>query len=410
MSDAAPLSSNKPIANTIPFVDLAAQQASIAGEIREAVDDVFATQQFVLGDRVAELECEIAEYCDSLHAVSCASGTDALLLSLMVLDIGPGDEVITTPFACLSTAGVIRRVGATPVFVDIEPVTLNLDAELVEAAVTRQTRAILPAHLFGHSADMEPLFRVAVRKRLAIIEDARQAIGATYHGRRAGVLGTLGSFSFFPTRNLGGAGDGGLITTDDADLASRLRRLRVLGGTSDDDQEIGINSRLDALQAAVLSVKLRRIEEWTEARRENARRYQELFRHYGLLDAVELPEELPGCRHVYNRYSVQIRGGWRDRIAAHMKAERVGHGVYCQNPLHLKPVFADLGYSRGDFPEAESAAQTNLALPVFPGLQSIQQESVVRCVAAALDREDSATPIILSPRSLQSEQDQRRAA
>ncbi|MFQ5733866.1 MAG: DegT/DnrJ/EryC1/StrS family aminotransferase [Planctomycetaceae bacterium] len=411
MSDAAPRAAEPRTGTVIPFIDLAAQHEDIAAEIRESVDAVFAEQQFILGDRVTEFECDIAAYCDSLHAVACASGTDALLLSLTALDVGPGDEVITTPFTSFATAAAIRQAGATPVFVDVDPVTFNLDPNLVEAAVTRRTRAVIPVHLFGHCAEMEPLFRIAVRKRLSIIEDACQAIGATYHGRRAGVLGTLGCFSFFPTQNLGGAGDGGIITTDDAEIAERLRRLRAHGDAGGDvRREVGINSRLDALQAAVLSVKLKRLDEWNQARRENARRYQELFRHYELLDAVELPEQLPGCSHVYNRYVVRIRGGWRDAVRAHLTAQNIGTRADYAVPLHLQPAFAALAYSAGAFPEAESAAREVLSLPIFPELQSVHQEAVVRCVAAALGRRDHSSPTILSAGSRHAGREHRRAA
>jgi dTDP-4-amino-4,6-dideoxygalactose transaminase len=389
MAEDAPVS---PVADPaavagVPLIDLKAQYSTIAGEIREAVDAVFAGQQFILGDEVASLECEVAEYCDSLHAVGCGSGTDALVLSLLALNIGAGDEVITTPFTFFATASAIRRVGATPVFVDIDPVSFNLDAERVEGAVTERTRAILPVHLFGQCAEMEPLFRIAVRKRLAIIEDACQAIGADYHGRRAGVLGTMACFSFFPTKNLGGAGDGGMITTDDGDLATRLRRLRVHGDSGGyTHHEIGLCSRLDALQAAVLRVKLLHLDAWSNARGENARRYRELFRHYELLDAVELPETLPGRRHVYNQFCVRIRGGLRDHVLSQLRANNIGAAIYYPKPLHLQEAFRDLGHSPGDFPESEAATREVLALPVYSELQPVQQETVVRGIAASLGR------------------------
>ena len=372
---------------SVPLIDLKAQYRTIAGEIREAVDAVFTEQQFVLGDEVASLECEIAEYCDSLHAIGCASGTDALILALTALDIGPGDEVITTPFTFFATAGAIHLVGAKTVFADIDPVSFNLDPGRVESAITSRTRAIIPVHLFGQCAEMEPLFRIAVRNRLAIIEDACQAIGAEYHGRRAGVLGTIACFSFFPTKNLGGAGDGGMITTDDAELAARLRRLRVHGDAGGySHREIGRNSRLDALQAAVLRVKLRHLEDWSDARRENARRYRELFRHYELLDVVELPETLPGRRHVYNQYCLRIRDGLRDDVLSALRKNQVGAAVYYPQPLHLQEAFQSLGYSPGDFPESEAASREVLALPVFPELLPVQSERVVRNIAAALGR------------------------
>lgn len=388
MADDAPAAAADPSSVAgVPLIDLKAQYRTIAAEVREAVDAVFAEQMFVLGDEVASLECEIAEYCDSLHAVGCGSGTDALVLSLLALNVGDGDEVITTPFSFFATASTIQRVGAKPVFVDVDPISFNLDPERVEAAVTPRTRAIIPVHLFGQCAEMEPLFRVAVRKRLAVIEDACQAIGAEYHGRRAGVLGTMACFSFFPTKNLGGAGDGGMITTDDAEIAARLRRLRVHGDSGGyDHQEIGLCSRLDALQAAVLRVKLRHLEDWSNARGENARRYRELFRHYELLDAVELPETLPGRRHVYNQFCVRIRGGLRDQVLSHLRENHIGAAIYYPKPLHLQTAFRHFGLVEGDFPEAESASREVLALPIYSELQPVQQETVVRGIAAALGR------------------------
>lgn len=371
----------------IPLIDLQAQYREIEHPVREAVARVFAEQSFVLGEEVAELEAAAARYCDSRYAVGCASGSDALALSLMALDIGPGDEVITSPFTFFATAGAVHRVGAKPVFVDVEPAGLTLDPEQVERAVTERTRAVIPVHLYGQCAEMEPLWRLAVRTKLALIEDACQAIGATYRGRRSGVLGTVGCFSFFPTKNLGGAGDGGLITTDDADLAARLRRLRVHGETGRYyHDEVGLNSRLDALQAAVLGVKLPYLDDWTNARQTNARRYGELFRHYGLRDAVELPAVLPDRRHVFNQYTVRIKGGRRDEVAAALRANEIGCAVYYPVPLHLQECFRDLGYREGDLPESEAAAREVLSLPVYPELTAAQQETVVRAVARVLGR------------------------
>lgn len=395
----------------VPFIDLVEQHQSITGEIQEAVQRVFGEQQFILGDEVAEFECDLAEYCDSRDAVGCASGTDALILSLLALDVGAGDEVITSPFTFFATAGAIHHVGATPVFVDIDPVSFNLDPAAVEGALTERTRAILPVHLFGQCAPMEPLWRIAVRERLSIIEDACQAIGAEYRGRRAGVLGTVGCFSFFPTKNLGGAGDGGAITTDDPDLAARLRRLRVHGDVGGyQHTEVGLNSRLDALQAAVLRVKLTRLDEWTSARRENAKRYGELFRHYQLLDVVELPAVLPDHWHVYNQYCIRVKGGCRDAVLTHLRDNHIGAAVYYPRPLHLQNCFAHLGYQEGDFPQAEAAAKEVLALPVFPELRAQQQEIVVRGIAAALDRlpDQSGSAPLLPPMFLTDHQ--KRAA
>jgi len=389
--------------NPVPLIDLVEQYNSISDEILEAVNQVFAEQRFVLGDEVAELECDAAEYCDSRAAIGCASGTDALILSLMALDVGPGDEVITSPFTFFATASAIHRVGAIPVFVDIDPASFNLDPSKVESAVTQRTRAIMPVHLFGQCVEMEPLWRIAVRRRLAIVEDACQAIGAEYRGRRAGVLGRLGCFSFFPTKNLGGAGDGGLITTDDPDLAARLRRLRVHGDVGGYQHvEVGINSRLDALQAAVVRVKLAHLEEWTESRRDNAENYAELFAQHKLLDQAQLPAVLDNRRHVYNQYTVRIKHGLRDSVLEHLRQAKIGAGVYYPQPLHLQECFSYLGHQPGDFPESELAASEVISLPIYPELQRQQQEIVVQGIADAFAQLASAgtlsgTPTVATP-------------
>jgi dTDP-4-amino-4,6-dideoxygalactose transaminase len=386
----------------VPFIDLVAQHQTIAGEIHEAVDRIFSQQHFILGDEVAEFECDIAEYCDARSAIGCASGTDALLLGLMALGIGPGDEVITSPFTFFATAGAIHRVGAIPVFVDIDPVSYNLDPERVEAAVSVRTKAIMPVHIFGQCVDMEPLWRLAVRERLTIIEDACQAIGAEYRGRRAGVLGTLACFSFFPTKNLGGAGDGGLVTTDDPELAAVIRRLRVHGDTGGYRHvEVGINSRLDALQAAVLRVKLAHLENWTEGRRANAARYAELFDHYGLNDVADLPRELPDRRHVYNQYSMRIKAGRRDALLTSLREQKIGAAIYYPQPLHLQKCFEYLGYKPGDLPVAEEVSADILSLPIFAELTVSQQEHVVRAIARGLGRlqEPADRTLFLEPKS-----------
>ena len=381
-----PVSQSAHSSNTpVPFIDLVAQHQTIAGEIREAVDRVFGSQLFVLGEEVAQFEAECAQYCDANDAIGCASGTDALLLALMALNIGPGDEVITTPFSFFATAGCIHRVGAKPVFVDIDPVSMNIDPDQIGRAITSKTRAILPVQLFGQCSPMEPLWRIAVQHGLAIIEDACQSIGAEYRGRRAGVLGTIGCFSFFPTKNLGGAGDGGLLTTDDSELSRRLRLLRVHGEISTYRHvEVGLNSRLDALQAAVLRVKLGHLGTWTEARRANAKRYPALFEKYGLLDHVVLPRELSDCRHVYNQYTIRVKHGRRDTVLASLRSQKIGAAIYYPIPLHLQECFAFLGYKPGDLPQSEAAAAEVLSLPVFPELGAERQEIVVRGIARAL--------------------------
>ncbi|MFG0294674.1 MAG: DegT/DnrJ/EryC1/StrS family aminotransferase [Maioricimonas sp. JB045] len=376
-----PQSSRPPV----PLIDLVEQYETIQGEIRDAVERVFATQRFVLGDEVAEFECDVAAFCDARFAIGCASGSDALLLAMMALDIGPGDEVITSPYTFFATGSAIHRTGARPVFVDIDPKTFNLCPKAVEAAITPRTRAIMPVHLFGQCADMEPLWRCAVKNGLAIVEDAAQAIGASYRGRRAGVLGTMGCFSFFPTKNLGGAGDGGMITTDDPDLAARLGRLRVHGDAGRYEHlEVGINSRLDALQAAVLSVKLRHLDDWAEQRRENAARYEQLFRDHRLTDVVELPETARDCTHVYNQYCVRVRDGLRDDVLATLRREQVGSAIYYPKPLHLQECFRTLGYAAGDFPESERASAETIALPIYPELGAERQAIVVETFAQAV--------------------------
>ncbi len=381
-----------PATEPVPFISLVAQHQAIANDVNSAVGRVLAEQKFILGEEVSELETEIAKYCDSREAISCASGTDALILSLMALNIGPGDEVITSPFTFFATASSICRVGAKPVFVDIDPETFNLNADAVAAAITSRTKAIMPVHLFGQCADMEPFWRIAVRHKVAIVEDACQAIGAEYRGRRAGVLGTIGCFSFFPTKNLGGAGDGGIMTTDDPDLAKSLRRLRVHGDAGHYHHlEIGLNSRLDALQAAILRVKLRHLDHWTEARRQNADRYRELFADYKLTNDIVLPIELREQRHVYNQFSVRIPNGRRDAIMKHLRSQQIGCMVYYPIPLHIQPCFQHLGHRVGDFPQAEAACREVMSLPIFPELPAHHPELVVRQIATAMSKCDSTT-------------------
>lgn len=372
-------------AEPIPFIDLVAQHKTIEREVMDVVERVFASQSFILGEEVALLEAETATYCDAQEAIGCASGTDALILALMALGIGPGDEVVTSPFTFFATASSIVRVGATPVFAEIDPVSFNLDPAAVEAAITPRTKAIMPVHIFGQIAEMEPILRTAARHGLAVIEDACQAIGAEYHGRRAGVLGTIGCFSFFPTKNLGGAGDGGLITTDDADLAKRMRRLRVHGDAGGYTHvEVGLNSRLDALQAAILRVKLRHLDDWTTARQRNAARYQQQFERQGLIGHLTPPAILPERRHVFNQYVTRITGGQRNAVLASLKAEQVGAAIYYPVPLHLQQCFSSFGYTTGDLPEAERACREVLALPIYSELPSAHQDRVVSGLRNAL--------------------------
>ena len=370
----------------VPFIDLVAQHSTIRDEVREAVDRCFENQHFILGEEVSLLEQEIAEYCDARYAIGCASGTDALILALMALGIGPGDEVITSPFTFFASASAIHRVGARPVLVDIEPRSFNVCPRQVEQAITPRTRAIMPVHIFGQCAEMEPIWRLSARYNLPIVEDAAQAIGAEYRGRRAGVLGTIGCFSFFPTKNLGGAGDGGMMTTDDAELAARLRRLRVHGDAGGYNHvEVGYNSRLDALQAAVLRVKLRHLDRWTEGRNANAVRYREMLSHPKSISGLQLPASLPDRRHVFNQFTTRIEGGRRDAVMRELKSRQIGCAVYYPIPLHLQKCFDYLGYGPGDLPEAERAAAEVLSLPIYAELPANHLGTVVSGLQQALD-------------------------
>ncbi|MFW6164171.1 MAG: DegT/DnrJ/EryC1/StrS family aminotransferase [Planctomycetota bacterium] len=357
----------------VPLLDLKAQYAGIREEVRAAVDRVMDSQYFILGPEVQALEEEVAAYAGAGHAVGCASGTDALLLALMALNVGSGDEVITTPFSFFATAGSIWRTGATPVFVDIEPETFNIDPEGVRGAITEKTKAIMPVHLFGQCAEMDPILEAA--GDIPVVEDAAQALSAEYKGTKAGALGTIGCFSFFPSKNLGGFGDGGMCTTDDDVLAERLRRLRVHGAERKYyHKEIGFNSRLDALQAAILRVKLPHLDAWSDARAAHAARYDEL-----LADAnVVTPVARPHCRHVYNQYT--LRAPDRDAVVAGLKERGIGCSIYYPVPLHLQDCFAGLGYSEGDLPVSEKAAAEVLSIPVYPELTAEMQQYVADTV------------------------------
>ncbi len=356
----------------VRLLDLVRQYETLRDEIGEALDEVFSSQQFILGVKVRELEESIASFCGVRHAVGVASGSDAILISLMALGIGPGDEVVTTPYTFFSTASSITRLGARPVFVDIDPRTYNIDPAGVRAAVNGKTKAILLVHLFGQMCDMNPILRAASGRGIPVIEDACQAIGSARGGRRAGSVGRAGCFSFFPTKNLGGCGDGGMIVTDDSDLAEGARSLRVHGGRRRYFHEkIGINSRLDEIQAAVLSVKLRRVEEWNERRREHAAFYDKAL---GELDGIVTPRVESNSLHTYHQYV--IRADRRDALMDFLRERGVGCEVYYPIPLHMQECFAFLGGALGDLPEAERAAAETLALPVFPELTLQEQEYV----------------------------------
>jgi len=360
----------------VPLLDLKAQYTAIRLEVREAIDRVCESQRFIMGPEVTALEEAVAAYCGVRFAIGMSSGTDALLAALMAIGVGPGDEVLTTPYSFFATAGVIIRLGARPVFVDISPQTFNIEANAVKAKITSRTKAILPVHLFGRCSDMDPMLQATKGHGLFAIEDAAQALGARdEHGRQAGAIGHIGCFSFFPSKNLGAFGDAGMVVTDDEGLAETLRVLRVHGSKPKYYHKIvGGNFRLDALQAAILRVKLKYLAAWTAARRRNAAQYWRLFEETGLLSCAVLPQDTPG--HIYNQFVVRFPE--RDLLQAFLRDRGVETEVYYPLPLHLQECFRDLGYRKGDFPHAEAAAYESLALPIYPELTEDQQRYVVQ--------------------------------
>jgi len=377
----------------VPLLDLKAHHQPLRKELLAALEQVLDKNNFILGNEVAELEEKIAAYCQVRFGVGVSSGTDALLAALMALDIKSGDEVITTPLSFFATVGVIVRLGARPVFVDIDPVTYNLDPARLEAAISPRTRAIMPVHLYGQCADMDPILEIATRRGLAVVEDAAQAIGSEYRaGRRAGSMGVAGCLSFFPSKNLGGLGDGGMVVTNDQTLAERLRILRVHGAKPKYyHRVVGGNFRLDTLQAAVLNVKLPHLDRWTALRQQHAELYEKLFRDAGLVDEkkVRLPKAVykeAGIAHyhIYNQFVIGVSN--RDQLQAHLKAKGIGTEVYYPVPLHRQECFNGLGYHEGDFPEAERASRELLALPIYPELNEDQQHYVVRSVREWFER------------------------
>ena len=364
----------------IPLLDLQAQHRTIRDEILAEVTRVVDAQKFILGEDVQKLEQQLASYCGAKHAIGCASGSDALMLALMAYDIGPGDEVLTVPFTFFATAGSIHRLGATPVFIDVTPDTFNIDVSQIEAALQRhpKIKAIVPVHLFGGCADLDPICAIAKRHGIPVIEDAAQCIGAEYKGRRAGSIGEIGCFSFFPSKNLGAFGDGGMLTTNDAALAERLKALRVHGSLKKYyHQMVGVNSRLDALQAAILLVKFRYLDSWSAGRQRNADTYRRL------IGELQVPVTVPQTtayqtRHVYNQFV--IRGEGRDKLQKHLKDNGVGTEVYYPLSLHQQPCFAGLGYKTGSFPISEQLAADSLALPIYSELEEDDIEYVVRSI------------------------------
>jgi dTDP-4-amino-4,6-dideoxygalactose transaminase len=390
-----------PSIQSVPLLDLKAQYAPIREEIRAAMDRVADAQYFIGGPEVEGLEREVAAYSQCQFGIGVTSGTDALIVALMAIGIQPGDEVIVPPYTFFATGGSVHRLGAKSVYVDIDPYTYNIDPAQIEAAITPHTKAIIPVHLYGQMADMDPIMAIARRHNLIVIEDAAQAIGSEYHSRRAGSIGHIGCFSFFPSKNLGGFGDGGMVTTNDPDLAKQIKLLRNHGAEPKYYHKVvGGNFRLDALQAAVLRIKLKYLDGWTAARQRNAARYRQMFNAVGLTDGGREMEDgrpsiVPGPsylvmpydagygRHIYNQFI--IRTDRRDAVMAKLKARQIGHEIYYPVPLHLQECFIDLGYKAGDMPASESAARETLALPIYGELTEAQQQAVVEAVAAAYD-------------------------
>lgn len=370
---------------SVPLLDLKAQYDPIREEVLDAIRSVVDSHRFILGPDVEALEQSVADYCGTKHAIGVSSGTDALLVSLMALDVGAGDEVITTPYSFFATAGCISRLGAKPVFVDIEPVTYNINPTKIEQAITERTKAIIPVHLYGQSADMAPILETAKKHGLKVVEDGAQSIGAQYgDGRVTGSMADLGCLSFFPSKNLGGIGDGGMVLTNDPELADKVRVLRVHGSKPKYYHKvIGGNFRLDAVNAAVLSVKFKHLPSWTRQRQENAQRYETLFAEQGIPD-LQLPKAVykdsrVDNYHAYNQYV--IRTPDRDQLQQCLGDAGIGTAIYYPVPFHLQECFADLGYRKGDFPESESAAEETLAIPIYPELTATQQETVVTSIA-----------------------------
>jgi len=373
----------------VPLVDLKAQYATIKDEVNKAIQDVLESQVFILGPKVKELEEKIANYCDVKYSIGVSSGSDALLLALMAIGIGRGDEVITTPFTFFATAGSVSLLGAKPVFADIDPGTYNISPYLIEEKITSKTKAIIPVHLYGQCADMDPILEIADKHGLYVIEDAAQAIGARYKDRKAGSMGHIGCLSFFPTKNLGGYGDGGMILTSDPELAEKVSVLRVHGSKPKYYHSvIGCNSRLDAIQASVLLAKLNYLDDWNEARRRNADKYNSLFKGLELVT----PFAEPFNYHIYNQYVIKLKPGSsgasapekRDLVRESLKNAGIGTEIYYPVPLHLQKCYSGLGYKLGNLPASEEASANTLALPIYPELTNEQQEQVVRVISDSL--------------------------
>src|SRR5438477_2291873 len=386
-----PLSSLLPLhfapAMPVPLLDLKLQYATIRDEALRVTEEVYASQMFILGKRVDDFERDFAAYCHSKHAIGLSSGTDALLIALMVLGIGPGDEVIVPAYSFFASAGVVDRVGATPVFVDIRLDDYNIDPSLIESRITSATRAIMPVHLYGQTASMDEINAIAAKHKLPVIEDAAQAVGAEYHGRRAGVLGLMGCFSFFPSKNLGAFGDAGAVTCEDPQLAEKLIDFRIHGMRPKYyHRYVGGNFRIDALQAAILHIKLPHLDTWADGRRRNAALYRELFEKANVTDRIELPRELAGRRHIYNQFILRFVDGedTRDKVQAHLRSAGIGCEVYYPLTLPQQECFQDVPTSGEPYPNSEIAAAQTLAIPIYPELTEEQINEVVAEIVKGL--------------------------
>ncbi|MFA5795379.1 MAG: DegT/DnrJ/EryC1/StrS family aminotransferase [Candidatus Brocadiia bacterium] len=366
----------------VPLLDLKMQHQKIKDDIQQSIQKVIDSQHFIMGPEVAEFEAAAAKYVGAKHAIGVASGSDALLLSLMALDIKTGDEVITTTFSFFATAGSIARTGARPVFVDIDPKTFNCDPNRIADALkkSKKAKAIMPVHLYGQCAEMQPILELARKHNCAVVEDAAQAIGSTYKGKKAGTMGALTGFSFFPSKNLGCWGDGGLVTTDDDNLGQMVRKLRVHGSSKKYyHQYVGMNSRLDTLQAAVLKAKLKYLDNWSTGRAERAAYYNKLFKSAGLDSVITTPFVHPDCNHIYHQYTIIVKGK-RDGLRDFLKERGIGTEVYYPLPLHLQECFTYMGYKPGDLPVSEKTSLEALSLPIYPELTSQQQDYVVESI------------------------------
>jgi dTDP-4-amino-4,6-dideoxygalactose transaminase len=375
---------------TVPLLDLKAQYQTIRAEVQEAIEQVIESQNFILGPEVKALEQEIAAYSQCAYGIGVSSGTDALLAALMAIGLNPGDEVITTSYSFFSTASSIMRLGGKPVFIDIDPKTYNIDPSNIPSAITPRTRAIIPVHLFGQMADMDPIIEIAEHYHLYVIEDAAQAIGAEYNGKRAGSIGNMGCLSFFPSKNLGAFGDAGMVITNDQALADYVALIRNHGHRPKYyNKVVGGNFRMDAIQAAVLRVKLKYLDIWTSARQRNAQIYRNLFEQFGMLDGtISSPYDVGYGRHIYHQFVIRTQD--RNALMAYLKASEIGSAIYYPVPLHLQECFFNLGYHLGDLPQSELAALENLALPIYPELTTEMQRFIVNTIDQFFSKEKNS--------------------